>query len=239
MRIAILSDIHSNLEALERALGEVERRKADKVIMLGDIVGYGADPNPCLELCRDSADIMIMGNHDKAAFHTPETLQFSNHAAKAALWTAKCLSKENKDTLSSLPLTHSFQDMFFVHASPDHPEKWNYLFSHSDAGKNFSSFTEGVCFIGHTHLPGVFTTKSHIRACEEIVTLSEDERYIINVGSVGQPRDRNPMLSLGMYDTNSREFEWIRLDYNREETARKIRESELPDFLADRLFLGT
>lgn len=238
MNYAILSDIHGNFEALERALREVRRRKIDRIIILGDLVGYGPDPNACIELCRDATGYIILGNHDKAAIDPKEVEYFNPYAAQAVLWTAAQLSQQNKNVLASLPLVLSLPDILFVHASPLDPGAWNYVLSEYDARNNFDAFPQRICFIGHTHFPAIFCEKSFIEPHSSDISLSNKERYIINVGSIGQPRDSNPELSFGIFDDRSLEFEWVRLAYNIDATAQKILDAGLPTYLANRLYVG-
>jgi diadenosine tetraphosphatase ApaH/serine/threonine PP2A family protein phosphatase len=232
MRIAIVSDIHSNLEALTKALETIKQHSADSIVCLGDIVGYGANPNECVDLVQAHCTAVVLGNHEDALFH-PETLQhFSEHARSAIVWTHKRLTKQNLDYISSLPITHLFNGIRLVHASPFKPENWTYLFSDDDAADMFTSFPEPVCFIGHTHFPGIFSETG--RVCG----VSKKERFIINVGSVGQPRDRNPQLSFGLFDTDTWTYENIRVPYDMETASRKILDTDLPSRLAHRLLMG-
>ena len=225
MKIAYISDIHSNLEALETALQEISRLEADRIYCLGDIVGYGADPNSCVELIREVANGAIAGNHDFAAVGLTSTEHFNSFAQAAIRWTDKRLTKDNRQYLKSLPLTLSNDSVFCVHATPIAPEKWGYIFSREDANRHLEAFDEPICFIGHSHIPALFESKDRARC-------------IVNVGSIGQPRDRDPKLSFVIFDTDTVEFERIRLEYDIQKAAAKIRKAKLPEFLAERLFLG-
>ena len=232
MRIAIISDIHSNLEALTKALETIKQRSVDTIVCLGDIVGYGANPNECVELVREHCEIVVLGNHEDALLHPEALLHFSEHARSAIVWTHQCLSQQNQDYIAHLPLTASFEGLLLVHATPCHPESWNYLFSDDDAADTFGCFTESVCCIGHTHFPGIFSESG--RVCG----VSRNERFLINVGSVGQPRDRNPQLSFGLFDTEPWAYENMRVAYDIETASRKILETDLPSRLAHRLLMG-
>lgn len=225
MKIAYISDIHSNLEALETALREITRLEVDRIYCLGDIVGYGADPNACVELIRESTQGAIAGNHDFAAVGLTSTKHFNSFAQQAIQWTDKQLSEDNRQYIKNLPLTLSNDSVFCVHSTPITPEKWGYIFSREDANRHLEAFDEPICFIGHSHIPAIFESK-------------DKARCIVNIGSVGQPRDRDPRLSFVIFDTDTVEFERVRLEYDVEKAAAKIRKVELPEFLAERLFLG-
>lgn len=230
MRIAFLSDIHGNLEALTVALEAVDRQKTDKLICLGDVVGYGADPGKCLDLIRSRTSSIILGNHDAVAVGNEDLAYFNEFARAAALWTQTVLSEEHKEFISSLPLVLKEDELHLVHGTPDNPERWNYIFSAYDAYKQFSAVEGRVCFVGHSHVPGDYR--------EREANPDVSPKRIINVGSVGQPRDRDPRLCFAIYDTDSDEVEFIRQEYDVETAAGKIRKAGLPEFLADRLFWG-
>jgi len=232
MRIAIISDIHSNLEALNRALKEIEREKVDEIVCLGDIVGYGANPNECVDIVRKTTDHVLLGNHDEAAIDLSKTEFFNPFARIAAEWTGQTLTDENRRYLSELELTLERNGLFFVHASPVDPGEWNYILTPSDAAENFHAMPSDVGFVGHSHVPEVF--------CEDLWTrdIVKGEKFIVNVGSVGQPRDGNPALSFGIFDTDLWSYRNLRLDYDIELAAFKIRKAGLPKNLAERLFVG-
>jgi putative phosphoesterase len=220
MRIAIISDIHSNLEALKRAQVEIEREKVDEVVCLGDIVGYGANPNECVDIVKSLTAHVLLGNHDNP------------FARIAAEWTADTLTEDNKDYLAALPFTVERNGILFVHASPLKPEEWNYVLTPSDAAENFDAMPTDVCFIGHSHVPEVFGEDPWTR------NIVRGEKFIVNVGSIGQPRDGNPKLSFGIFDTELWGYRNVRLDYDIELAAFKIKKAGLPKNLADRLFVG-
>ena len=232
MRIAIISDIHSNLEALEKAFEIIDKKNIDEIICLGDLVGYGASPNECVELTRKRAGNVLLGNHDQAAFDLSQTEHFNRHARTAAYWTNETLTGENLDYLKALPMQCTLEGLTFVHASPKEPEQWHYIFSAFEAKSNFGFFQTGACLIGHTHIPGIFP--------EDMKTqkIRRDNRYIINVGSIGQPRDGNWRLSFGIFDTTAWTYELIRSKYDVQAASERILASNLPRFLADRLLTG-
>jgi predicted phosphodiesterase len=232
MRLAVISDIHSNLEALQKALEIISNKSVDEIICLGDTVGYGANPNECLDLVRSSTPYILMGNHDEAAVDPSIAHSFNRHARAAAEWTARELTDSNKSFIKSLPCEITRHDIYFVHASPYEPSEWHYIITPADADKNFSKFSSRVCFIGHSHEPFVY--------CEDGMTdmVLPGKRYIINVGSVGQPRDNDPRLSFGIYDTGSDSYENIRAEYDVKTASDKIRQAGLPTLLAERILVG-
>ena len=232
MRIAVISDIHSNLEALTKAMEIIGRQSIDEIICLGDVVGYGANPNECIELVRKHCGAVIKGNHEEAVEHISLTEHFTDDARSAVFWTRKQLTEENIRYLRTLPLFHKAHDLLFVHASPCNPEEWHYIFDSSDVSQVFNCFSELICFIGHTHSPMVFSMGEQPRR------ITREQRVLINVGSVGQPRDRNPDLSFGIFDTGAWTYENIRSPYDVETAAGKIMKTTLPPKLGQRLFLG-
>jgi diadenosine tetraphosphatase ApaH/serine/threonine PP2A family protein phosphatase len=232
LRIAIISDIHGNLEALTRAFEYIDSAGTDRVVCLGDIVGYGANPTECLSLVRERTGSIVLGNHDEAAFDSQQNESFTPNARTAIEWTSRRLDESEKRFLRSLPYQISFDGMLFVHASPRHPERWDYLLGVMEARGCDAAFGERICFIGHTHLPFVCPMKPSIRG------YNPESRFIINCGSIGQPRDRDPRSSFGLLDTVAGTYENIRLEYDIKTAADKIRAAGLPAALADRLFKG-
>ena len=238
MYYAVMADIHSNLEALTRVLREIGAKKPDKIVSPGDIVGYGADPNECLNLVVENCDLVVMGNHDQAIQDVELRTSFNEMARAAIEWTADCLPEESKEKIRTWPRLSVDQaaDLTVVHASPNEPGKYHYLFDSHDAETSFALFSTRGCFIGHTHVPSLFSSSGssgYLSAGKH--QLSREQRYIINPGSVGQPRDRNPQASVAFYDSEKLELEIVRLDYDNQTAAQKIRNAGLPSFLADRL----
>ena len=232
MQLAVISDIHSNLQALEKALGAIRERGVDEVLCLGDLVGYGANPNECVKLVQEHCATVLLGNHDLAALEPSVAEQFTSNARIAALWTNKHLRPEFKDFLATLPYVAARQNMFLVHSSPYEPEEWHYIFSPAEARSMFDHFSEQICFVGHSHVPGVFAERS---ANPQV---TRDERFIVNVGSVGQPRDGNPRLSFGILDTDRWEYTNVRLSYDIDTASKEILKAGLPRQLGERLFVG-
>ena len=240
MTTAFISDIHGNLEALDAVLAEIDRRGPKRVICLGDIVGYGASPNECLARVRERCEIVLLGNHDAAASGGPEAARFNIYARVAAEWTAKTLTRDNREYLQRLPLTSSEESFFLVHASPACPRDWEYLLDRFDAEPQFHYFTEPVCFIGHTHQPAVYMADPG--GCKSLpvsdLTFDPDRRYIVNVGSVGQPRDHDPRACFVLFHEPAGQIEFVRVPYDIEGAQAKIRAAQLPEVLAARLATG-
>lgn len=236
MLIALLSDIHGNLEALQSAFNYIDQRNVDQIFCLGDIVGYGPNPNECVEMIKERSEIVLMGNHDSAAIGLANIEYFNDFAKMSTYWTIEALSDENKKYLHGLPYIHQDDQMIMVHSSPTNPSYWYYVLSIQDAKVEMQAFTQRICFIGHSHVPVIYSSKDMYR--QNSFVLEQKEKYIVNVGSVGQPRDGNPRLSFVIFDTKTQKIEYIRLKYKIEKTYQKIVEAGLPVFLAERLLKG-
>ncbi len=241
MRYGIFSDIHGNLEALQAVLAELDSRHVDMKICLGDLVGYGPDPNECVEIVREQAQVILAGNHDHAAIGRVDTSYFNLYARQAVEWTARHLTPESKAFLESLPFEEYLDDFTVVHATPEDPRRWDYLTSVGDALRNFPKFKGQVCFVGHSHVPIVVALRSN-GTCEverdNPLSFRPGDRYIVNVGSVGQPRDMNPDAAFAIYDDVAKEYELCRVPYDVAATQEKIIRAGLPYFLAERLGRG-
>lgn len=241
MKHAIISDIHGNLEALESVLSEIARRKVDSVLCLGDVVGYGPNPNECVALIMEKAEVILAGNHDYAPLGKIDLSYFNPWARSAIEWTRAKLNESSIEFLLDLPLKIEIDGFTIVHSTPFRPADWNYIITIGDAVKNFPEFRSRVCFIGHSHVP-MIVSLSEEEDCrvvkENPLKIKTGVRYIINVGSVGQPRDLNPLASFGIYDVRKNEYELCRVEYDVAKTQQKIKETSLPDFLAERLELG-
>ncbi len=232
MRIAIISDIHGNLEGLEKALGIIAERRVDMTVCLGDIVGYGANPNECVERVRALTPLILLGNHDEASVYAEKSEYFNPYARIAVEWTHDELTGANREFLRGCPYSLVLENILFVHSSPFDPAEWHYIITQADAEENFSYFTQDLCFVGHSHVPNVYCTDGRTE------TVVRGKKFIVNVGSVGQPRDYDPRASFGVMDTEAWHYENVRVDYNARHAAEKIRKTGLPRALADRLTLG-
>jgi len=239
LKIALISDIHGNLEALTAALQSIEQNRADRIICLGDVVGYGANPGECLELLGTRASSILLGNHDAAVIGRESLLYFNDFARAAVVWTRSALTQKQKEFIATWPMQVKDRGVQLVHATPKNPENWDYIFSLRDAYDQFASVEGRICFVGHSHVPGDYRDvrrKDSPRGRLELAYASG--RRIVNVGSVGQPRDRNARLCYVLYDTETEEVDFVREEYDVAAAAAKIRRAGLPAFLADRLFLG-
>jgi predicted phosphodiesterase len=233
VRIAILSDIHSNLEALTRALEGIESAGVEAVYCLGDVVGYNADPAACVDLVRERCAGVVRGNHDAAVATDASIDALPTDGRAAARHNRQHLSDEQIAFLADLPLTLTVENCTFVHATPDAPTAWTRLTTYPAAQSQFDHFDTDLCFIGHTHVPAVMADTLGV------FQVREGHRYLVNVGSVGQPRDQNPKLSFGLFDTDTFEYHNVRLSYDIDGAAQKIRDADaLPDRLATRLYEG-
>jgi predicted phosphodiesterase len=239
MRYAIISDIHSNLEALNRVLEEIDRIGVDEVICLGDVVGYGANPNECVEAIRERKIEPVMGNHDVVACGKREPLNFNPVARDAALWTRSVLTSENREFLCNLLDVKEIGNFLIVHGAISDPDL--YIFSDYDALPEFKLMEKhSLCFFGHTHVRICFIflngNVNHFFDYEFRVDLKA--KYLINPGSVGQPRDRDPRASFLIYNSKEGSVKFIRLEYDMSSTQKKIIEAGLSRRLADRLSFG-
>ncbi len=243
MNYGIISDIHSNFTALQVVLEFLKGKNVDKIINCGDIVGYGPQPNECIKVLSQLNNVSsVIGNHDWAVAYNDKE-RFNNIALEAINWTQKQLTLDNYDYISSLEKTNK-EDMFiFVHGSPRVPLS-EYIFGEVQAAGSFKCMSKDICFIGHTHTPICFecTKKKKIKTldvCKDFqVKLDMGKKYIINVGSVGQPRDGDPRASVCTFDTEKMLCTFYRLEYDIESTQGKILELGLPGFLSHRLERG-
>ena len=241
MRIAIISDIHANLEALTAVLESMENERVASVYCLGDCVGYGPDPDTCVDLLREKTEAIVMGNHDYAAVGLANTDYFNPVARQAIEWTRAQLKKENLNFLKTLPFTLEVGDILLTHASPKNPSVWDYVLSQQEALRQFKAFRQQICFIGHSHVPIVFNPSTYYtlnNTSTEQIVLEKGEQYIINVGSVGQPRDGDPRSCYVIYDMEKQTIDYMRIAYDVEKTSEKILKHGLPEFLAKRILTG-
>lgn len=241
MIYGVFSDVHANIEALESILATLKSRQVERLVCLGDIVGYGPNPNEVVRSVRDHCDICILGNHDNVALGREAHEHFNPHAQFVIDWTHNVLEEDVKTYLQERPYIEREEGLYFVHASPKSPADWFYVNSLDDSVEAFDFCPDDVCFIGHTHCPS-FVIKSSDQSFQVVdeskVTLSEGQRILVNVGSVGQPRDRNPQTSACIYDSETKEFEMIRIDYDFVKTQEKMNRLKFPSFLVHRLTSG-
>jgi len=241
MRWGIFADIHSNLEALEAVARAYKSEQIDIYLCLGDIVGYGANPLECIRITKEIAQIIIAGNHDWAVAGIFSLDYFNDWARQAVLWTQKKIDAADSDFLASLRLVYENQDLVGVHGSLNQPEEFNYMINVQEAAGTFARMARSVCFLGHTHSAGIFIKdeKGSIDYQNaQRFKLKTGYQYIVNVGSIGQPRDGDPRASFCIYDTEKKEVLIKRIDYDIKSAQEKILASGLPSFLAARLLAG-
>lgn len=240
MKFALISDIHANVEALQAVLNQIKQENIDRIVCLGDVVGYNADPNECIEILRDYEIPTILGNHDAVACELEEPWGFNAVALPAILWTREQLSEENREWLQRLPDTLNFSYFACVHGAPKNHNA--YIFTWEDVIPHLYFLEEqnvNICFFGHTHVPTILTEETEILPEENYeLKIEEGKIYFINPGSVGQPRDGNSKASFGIYDSDKNTFKLIRISYNIDNTAKRVIDAKLHPFLAERLYLG-
>jgi predicted phosphodiesterase len=243
MKTVFLADIHSNLEALDRAEKEIKKINPDKVVCLGDIVGYGADPDGCVERVRLNRWSCLMGNHDLAAAGKMDLARFNPLAKESLAWTKDKLKEESKDYLRSLPFVWEDSFLAGVHSSLFEPNQFYYLDNYSDIRRDFSLLeTEEIkiCFVAHTHIPSIFVYRNQdlYRDYSSQVEIKEKSNYLINVGSIGQPRDCNPDICFCLWDSDLNTVSFIRKSYDIKKAQEKIERAGLSFLLSQRLQKG-
>ena len=240
MRYAIISDLHSNLDALEKVLEDIKTQGVDRYVCLGDIIGYGAQPKECIQAVRELDCLTIAGNHDWAALGKTNIDYFNAYAKEATLWTRDQLSDEDVKYVDSLPLVEHLPENFtLVHGTLYNPELFDYIQTSYDAYLSLQALEGQVCFLGHSHVPITFFQGEMISyTLSQEISLEDGVKALVNVGSVGQPRDDNPKSSYAIYDTTKKKV-WIRrISYDIENAGKKIRDAGLPEVLAERLKYG-
>jgi predicted phosphodiesterase len=239
MRLAILSDVHSNLEALEAVLEDAHEHNCTHFVCLGDVVGYNANPHECVKRVRDLDCPIVKGNHDEQASLIESSRDFNELAERAILWTRDHLTAEDKMWLRDLRLQRQVRDFTIVHATLDTPAQWGYVFNNLDAAASFTYQHTTVCFFGHTHIPMAFIRDDGVRRVSiELLRIETGKKYFINTGSVGQPRDGNWRAAYCIYDVENNVVEQRRVKYKVAIAQKKIIKAGLPPPLAERLAIG-
>lgn len=242
MLILIISDIHANLPALEAVLAEAGE-EFEATWCLGDLVGYGPDPNECIARVRNLPNLKcIIGNHDAAALNQIDSETFNPEARAAIHWTQKALSDGSRSFLESLPDRIELDHVTLAHGSPRHPV-WEYLLDTRTATLNFDYFETRLCFVGHTHLPVIYILHegnyiAHLDIPEPNQKLTLPTRAIVNPGSVGQPRDRDPRAAFAIYDTEEQTWDYRRVPYDVSAVQERMQEAGLPERHIQRLSAG-
>lgn len=238
MKYAVISDVHANFEAAEACFSEIEKLKADRIICLGDMVDYCAEPNEVVSMIRNKCDAVVLGNHDEAQYNYKLSDRFNERARISSIHTRSVLDKDHLEFFKTLKLTCSENNLLFVHSSPLEPNNYSYVLNEESAAEAFSAFNEHICFVGHSHKPVIFELSGNRVNITREGKLNHANRYIINVGSVGQPRDGNPELSFGFFDDEEFLYKNIRVSYDTLTASQKIKNEKLPDFLAERIISG-
>ncbi|MFH1997025.1 MAG: metallophosphoesterase family protein [Candidatus Omnitrophota bacterium] len=240
MRFGVFSDIHANLEALTAILEDLSKRSVDTYVCAGDLVGYGADPSPCIKTVREVDPIIVCGNHDRAACGLLSTENFNAQAREAALWTKRTITSSESEYLTGLEFIREGRGFTLVHGSLVDPEFFEYIVSGFEASATIRRMKNSVCFVAHTHVPGVFyMSDGRARfARDPLITLRPDEKYIVNSGSVGQPRDGNNKAAYAVFDDSAMTVEIRRVRYDIDTAKKKILRAGLPAILAVRLSEG-
>ncbi|MCK9419047.1 MAG: metallophosphatase family protein [Nitrospirae bacterium] len=243
MRIAVIADIHANLEALQAVLGRIAELAVDEIVCLGDIVGYHANPNECVDIIRSRKIVSVLGNHDACASGLENPYRFNAHAWAAVIWTREHLTEGNRSFLRNLPREMRVHDFYLMHGSIHDTNR--YLLSRADAVDNFQLLAGlpgalKLGFFGHTHVGTAFIDHqgSISNDLSSELSLSPGTRYLINPGSVGQPRDDDPRASFLVYDRDERTMLFFRVEYDIKACQDKIVRAGLPPQLAWRLDQG-
>jgi len=239
MKVAIFSDIHANLEALDAVLADAESQSCNSYVCLGDVVGYNASPAECLEKVKSMKCPVVKGNHDQDCGHDTSLDMMNATAAEALLWTREQLNPDQRQWLARLRMVRQVHDFTVVHSTLDQPSSWNYATNKFDAMAHFSYQVTPVCFCGHTHVPCIFTHGSVVQKIPaNSITIEAGQKYFINAGSVGQPRDGDWRASYCIYDLNKNTVIFRRVEYDLQTAQQKILDAGLPESLANRIAIG-
>jgi len=243
MKYGILGDIHGNLSALRAVLDRLRAEGVDHLVSVGDVVGYGAAPRECIALLREAGATVVLGNHDAACIDRLDTLYFNPYAQAAVEWTRQELSGDDRDWLLSLPLVQHLEHCSVAHGTLHQPELYDYIQSPRDADPSLDVMPLPVCFVGHTHVPVTLlrlrddpTRTAYTMDTE--VDLEVAHRALVNVGSIGQPRDEDARAAYAVFESGASRVSIRRVEYDIEREARRIRDAGLPSVLAERLYLG-
>jgi predicted phosphodiesterase len=240
MRYAVMSDVHANNEALLSVLKDIKTLGINNTVFLGDAVGYGPDPNECVRILSNECCSLIAGNHDWAVLGLTDITYFNPHAKAAIEWTQQTIDDDCTLLLKRLPLSQTIEnkEILLVHATPYEPAQWHYLYSLEDAKRGFESFHCRFCLIGHSHEPVIIEQRSagQISVYEKEAKANSSSRYIINVGSVGQPRDGDPKAAYVIIDDDAMMIR--RVPYDIKKTQKKMKRFRLPSRLIERLSMG-
>lgn len=241
MRYAVLGDIHGNLEAFKAVLYALSTERIDTYLSVGDVIGYGADPKECIKLLKSlKPEVLIAGNHEWGVLGLKEEGYFNELARDAVLWTKKNIDDDEIEYLKSFSLLYEDERMSLVHGTLYMPEEFYYIFDTEDAYVTISRMKSPLCFVGHTHIPAIFSS-DHGKVeyiDSQKIRVDYEKRYVINTGSVGQPRDGDPRASYIIYDDEEATVEMKRIEYDIKKAKDKILKAGLPSRLANRLTEG-
>jgi len=241
MRVALISDIHGNLEALQAVLKDIDNQQIDDIHSLGDVIGYGCDPVACLDLVAEHCQVKLMGNHEYAAIGVLPTEAMNVNARRSIIWTMSQLTDREVSLIGGFEMHAELDDCLLVHASPFEPDEWHYVLSPHEAAEAFDNSDHRLIFHGHTHLPIVYCRppvgRLRMVAAHDFDP-DETSRYLINVGSVGQPRDNDPRSCYAIYDSRELTVTFRRVEYDIQTTQAKMCRAEMPQVLIDRLQAG-
>jgi predicted phosphodiesterase len=241
MRYAFFSDVHANFEALQAVILDFRKEKIDRIFFLGDAVGYGPNPNECVELIDQIAEVKLMGNHDYAALGLMETDYFNQYATESIDWTKHSLQEKTIEIMSDFEITSELDNIFMAHSSPKEPDRWHYILDIDDVKENFSFFKHQICLVGHTHRPFIVSLNQEgncIISHKQEEKIYPNRRYLINIGSVGQPRDGDPRSAYLIYDMEKKLVKCKRVAYDLSHTQKRMAENGLPEYLIERLAVG-
>jgi len=247
MRIGILGDVHSNLEALEAVVKAMKNDGVDHWLQVGDVVGYGPDPQQCIDRIQDLGATVCLGNHDAAVVGILDTDYFNEYAQRAVLWTRDNIRPEDFQWLKDLPYLIKNEPYSLVHGTLNKPEEFGYVMSPVEAKDCLRLQDTLLCFVGHSHVPAIYMEKPDMGPTELDVIFGRSEleldvadcsKVLVNVGSVGQPRDEDPRAAYALFDTDSKRASIRRVEYDIATVQKKIRDAGLPEMLAHRLSLG-
>jgi diadenosine tetraphosphatase ApaH/serine/threonine PP2A family protein phosphatase len=241
MRTALISDIHGNLQALQAVLDDIGGQNVDEIHCLGDVVGYGAAPVACLDLVADRCRVKLMGNHEFAALGLQSTEHYNEAAKTSNDWTSAQLDDRARAMISDFSMEANLDDMYLVHASPFQPDQWHYVFDRRSAQAALGAMPGKLGFCGHTHIPNVISDNPsgppRSRAGHDIEP-DPERHYLVNVGSVGQPRDNDPRACYVIYDHDEAFLTFRRVEYNIDAAQKTMLTAGLPKVLSQRLSTG-
>ncbi|HUV31066.1 MAG TPA: metallophosphoesterase family protein [Acidobacteriota bacterium] len=241
MRCALISDIHANLEALQTVFRDIDEQHLDRVHCLGDVIGYGCNPVECLNLVVRHCDIKLLGNHEYVALGLLDWSHLNKVARDSMAWTVSQLDDRELAQLADFELDATIHGAYLVHASPRQPDQWHYIMTISEAKGSFECFPQQTAFFGHSHVPHIYSAYPDGTYGSKVghdFNPDPEGRYLVNVGSVGQPRDNDPRSSYVIYDSKQQEIIFRRVEYDVGLTQKKMKEASIHKMLADRLVVG-